>query len=346
MPIQASRPSRANYSSSRPSKRKKISVSATHPLSVNAYQNNLSYPSHSDEDDNEDDYYSRPNPKRSSREKKPNPKHDLGYVEPRMSSSGRIVRNLGGMIPSEAYKRCERLLQMIKRHKCSGPFLEPVEPEALGIPDYFDIIEDPMDLSLVEKKLKSGAYTNSAQFGADMRLIWANSMTYNGQDTDIHMMTIDIKHYFERMFKELDNQEMFLPPGSYDPDMELQQDLSDMGLSEANSRRPSKRSKPKSNKKKTRSDYDYEYDDEDREMTSSEKNYLGKNIKMLDQKYLHGIIEMMKDMNSSNNNQVLEFDIDKLPNHKLRQLERYVNESLINSGKTPHRVKAARDRAA
>lgn len=55
---------------------------------------------------------------------------------------------------------------------------------------------------------------------------------------------------------------------------------------------------------------------------------------------------MMKDMNSSNNNQVLEFDIDKLPNHKLRQLERYVNESLINSGKTPHRVKAARDRAA
>lgn len=34
---------------------------------------------------------------------------------------------------------------------------------------------------------------------------------------------------------------------------------------------------------------------------------------------------MMKDMNSSNNNQVLEFDIDKLPNHKLRQLERYVN---------------------
>lgn len=45
---------------------------------------------------------------------------------------------------------------MIKRHKYSGPFLEPVDPDALGIPDYFDIIEEPMDLSTVEQKLKNG----------------------------------------------------------------------------------------------------------------------------------------------------------------------------------------------
>lgn len=140
-----------------------------------------------------------------------------------------------------------------------------------------------MDLSTVEKNLKSGAYTNSSQFGGEMRLIWSNSLTYNGVDTDIHHMTVEIKQYFERLFKELDNQEMFLPPGAYDPDMEIQQDLSDpMGMSEANSRRANKRTRPKTGKKKTRSDYDYDYDEEDREMTSSEKNYLGKNIKMLD----------------------------------------------------------------
>ena len=208
----------------------------------------MSFPSqsHSDDFDNEDDYYSRPNPKRSSREKKPNPKHDLGYVEPRISSSGRIVRNLGSQIPSEAYKRCERLLLTIKRHKYSAPFLEPVDPDALGIPDYFDIIEEPMDLSTVEKNLKSGAYTNSSQFGGDMRLIWSNSLTYNGVDTDIHQMTVEIKQYFERLFKDLDNQDMFLPPGAYDPDMEMAQDLSEpMGMSEANSRRPNKRNRPK-----------------------------------------------------------------------------------------------------
>ena len=36
-------------------------------------------------------------------------------------------------------------------------------------------------------------------------------------------------------------------------------------------------------------------------MTAAEKNYLGKNIKLLQPKYLHGIIEMMQDMNSSDN---------------------------------------------
>ena len=52
-----------------------------------------------------------------------------------------------------------------------------------------------------------------------MRLIWSNSLTYNAVDTDIHQMTIEIKHNFERMFKDLDNHEMFVAvaPG-YEPD--------------------------------------------------------------------------------------------------------------------------------
>ena len=76
-------------------------------------------------------------------------------MEPR-GGAARNSRNFPAGVPSDAYKRCERLLQMIKRHKYSGPFLEPVDPDALGIPDYFDIIEEPMDLSTVEQKLKNG----------------------------------------------------------------------------------------------------------------------------------------------------------------------------------------------
>ena len=39
---------------------------------------------------------------------------------------------------------------------CAGkawPFLQPVDPEMLNIPDYFDIIENPMDLSSVTARL-------------------------------------------------------------------------------------------------------------------------------------------------------------------------------------------------
>ena len=43
-------------------------------------------------------------------------------------------------------------------------FLYPVNPIKLGIPDYFTIISNPMDLSTVDKKLRQGIYNNEREF--------------------------------------------------------------------------------------------------------------------------------------------------------------------------------------
>jgi E1A/CREB-binding protein len=40
----------------------------------------------------------------------------------------------------------------------SGPFRTPVDPNALGIPDYFEIIKTPMDMSSIRRKLETGVY--------------------------------------------------------------------------------------------------------------------------------------------------------------------------------------------
>ena len=48
---------------------------------------------------------------------------------------------------------------MIKKNKDSTPFLHPVDPIALGIPDYLQIITQPMDLSTIENKLKNNDYS-------------------------------------------------------------------------------------------------------------------------------------------------------------------------------------------
>jgi len=36
------------------------------------------------------------------------------------------------------------------------PFRVPVDPQALGIPDYFDIIKKPMDMASIKRKLETG----------------------------------------------------------------------------------------------------------------------------------------------------------------------------------------------
>lgn len=39
------------------------------------------------------------------------------------------------------------------KHKFAWPFHTPVDPVRLGLPDYFDVIKEPMDMSLIKKKL-------------------------------------------------------------------------------------------------------------------------------------------------------------------------------------------------
>jgi hypothetical protein len=60
----------------------------------------------------------------------------------KMSYSG---RRFGG-----AFNDCIKILKALKTSKQASPFLEPVNPLALGIPDYFHVIKRPMDLGTVE----------------------------------------------------------------------------------------------------------------------------------------------------------------------------------------------------
>ena len=52
-----------------------------------------------------------------------------------------------------------------------------VDPEKLGLKDYFKIIKKPMDLSTIKAKLKD--YNNYNEFAYDVRLTFHNCLTYN-----------------------------------------------------------------------------------------------------------------------------------------------------------------------
>ncbi|KAL8952910.1 MAG: hypothetical protein Q9222_001200 [Ikaeria aurantiellina] len=61
-------------------------------------------------------------------------------------------------------------------------FATPVDPVALNIPDYHSVIKKPMDLRTVRQKLEAGQYEHAKEFEADMKLIFANCLKYNGPD--------------------------------------------------------------------------------------------------------------------------------------------------------------------
>eukprot|EP00126_Sphaerothecum_destruens_P010435 Sdes_comp20742_c0_seq1m16613 len=119
------------------------------------------------------------------------------------SSSSSQKMKIGKGVITPALKFCKDLLKELmspKHETYAWPFLTPVDPQALQIPDYFDIIRKPMDLSTVKSKLERRIYTSSQEFASDIRLIFTNCYRYNRPEDDITGMGKQLQSVFELKF--------------------------------------------------------------------------------------------------------------------------------------------------
>jgi len=87
-------------------------------------------------------------------------------------------------------RRLKDILATIKSFKQSKIFLNKVSKKEA--PDYYDVIKNPMDLSVVQRKI--GMYKSFEEFKADLDLIWNNCLEYNEgkyyRDCAIRMMEL------------------------------------------------------------------------------------------------------------------------------------------------------------
>ena len=76
-------------------------------------------------------------------------------VQSRVKSGDDVVVN---------QRRCRDLLKQIMSKPTAPPFNQPVDPVALNIPSYPDIIKHPMDLGTIRDKLRLNKYNNMLEF--------------------------------------------------------------------------------------------------------------------------------------------------------------------------------------
>ncbi|KAI3511463.1 hypothetical protein L1887_18617 [Cichorium endivia] len=91
-------------------------------------------------------------------------------------------------------------------HKWAGPFMQPVDVVGLGLHDYYEVIEKPMDFSTIKNKMeaKDGTgYNNVREICADVRLIFKNAMKYNDERNDVHVMAKTLLAKFEEKWLQL-----------------------------------------------------------------------------------------------------------------------------------------------
>lgn len=99
------------------------------------------------------------------------------------------------------YAAMQNLLIDLQNHAASWPFLQPVNREE--VPDYYDFIKEPMDLSTMEIKIENNKYQKMEDFIADARLIFNNCRLYNGENTSYYKYANRLEKFFNSKVKEI-----------------------------------------------------------------------------------------------------------------------------------------------
>ncbi|KFK34481.1 hypothetical protein AALP_AA5G151000 [Arabis alpina] len=92
------------------------------------------------------------------------------------------------------------IFRQITQHKCAWPFLHPVNVQGLGLHDYYEIIDKPMDFGTIKNQMeaKDGTgYKHVMQIHADMRLVFENAMKYNEELSEVYSMAKTLLVKFE-----------------------------------------------------------------------------------------------------------------------------------------------------
>ena len=200
----------------------------------------------------------------------------------------------------QIYKQCKSGFDKIKESKYFNNYYTSDDP---NIPC----------LSAIEKKINNFEYTSLYLFEMDVRNIWGHYFKINPNDEISKKMSED----WERICTELEN-----------PNSELNVD----NIKKRTENIKKEMEKIKDNKKNTVpppvKNSEKNSDNNNTPMTVEEKNQLGNYIRSLNKEQLKGIIRILNDSDSYPKTKYFEFDIDKLPTKKLRELEKYVKECI------------------
>ena len=118
---------------------------------------------------------------------------------------------------SSQLKYCQMILKEMfatKHGAYAWPFYKPVDAELLGLHDYHDIIEKPMDLGTVRRKMEASEYQTASAMAEDVRLIFTNCYKYNPPEHDVVKMARKLQENFEMLYAKMPDEFLEMEGGS------------------------------------------------------------------------------------------------------------------------------------
>jgi hypothetical protein len=112
---------------------------------------------------------------------------------------------------SRIMEKCAQILRFVREKdvELGAFFSEPVDPVALGIPTYYQIVKEPMDLRTVHRKMEAEEISSPEEFSRLVRLIFENAMTFNIDPShSVHQAARSLLIQFNQKVRDVDRMLM------------------------------------------------------------------------------------------------------------------------------------------
>ena len=119
----------------------------------------------------------------------------------KMRQARLVHKTLVGRVLFPYHGELREALQKIKAMDRTELFANPVD--AAEVPDYYDIIREPMDWTAIANKCDRFEYRSVHQFCYDVRLVTSNATIYNRADTTFHKTAVKIRKAAEPILEQL-----------------------------------------------------------------------------------------------------------------------------------------------
>lgn len=255
-----------------------------------------------------------------------------------------------------------------KHYNYNFPFLAPVDTVSLNIPNYSEIVKEPMDLGTIQTKLANNQYENGDEFERDVRLVFKNCYAFNPEGTDVNMMGHRLESIFDKKWA---NRPVPQPtPANSDLDdssdedddepeinesmlssvpaiqflenqlIRMKQELDELKkqhLDKLREQRDAKRKRKRSKKAKSRKNSSVEHSNQPI-VTYEMKKQVSEMVPNLTDKKLQSLVKIIKDDVDLSNEEEVELDMDQLEDRTVLKLYNFLfgkkaSSSLMNKKK-------------
>lgn len=126
------------------------------------------------------------------------------------------------MISGNLSRHSSQFFHVMRLICCSGYDPSKVfhrRPNKRAVPDYYDVIKEPVALSTLKAKVNGREYKNFAEFVRDCALIPHNAQTYNRPEAGAYQDAIVVRDVMDKEFKKLAEQKIITTDEASLPDL-------------------------------------------------------------------------------------------------------------------------------